>query len=332
MTGSYILIILLLLVSPGINTPVSFSARQEGCISCHGDMLKKSVIHPELAATCDICHTPTGEEHPKTHTKGFTLSEKLPTLCFNCHTDFQEKIDAYASVHDPVKDAVSCINCHNPHSSSENKLLTDGTNDLCLKCHNKTIVKDSVRISNISQTLSRAKTIHPPVTSGGCVTCHNPHFSEKRKLLIGNYPADQYVKASADLFELCFMCHDTDLLEKRTTETGTNFRNGKDNLHFVHLNGEKGRSCTMCHDVHGAAYDRLIVDRLKFGKWEMKISFSITENGGSCITACHNEKTYDRTIPKPPVVTEKKTRTTAGKPAAKKKQIPVNTYKKGSKS
>jgi len=28
----------------------------------------------------------------------------------------------------------------------------------------------------------------------------------------------------------------------------------------------------------------------------MKISFGMTENGGSCLTACHSEKKYDRTI------------------------------------
>ena len=107
--------------------------------------------------------------------------------------------------------------------------------------------------------------------------------------------SDQYVKATSENFEICFLCHDPDIFETQVTEYGTDFRDGKRNLHFVHINGDKGRNCTMCHDVHGASHDRLIIDRLRFGNWEMRISFEITENGGSCLNGCHTEKNYDRT-------------------------------------
>jgi predicted CXXCH cytochrome family protein len=295
---SYIILMSLLLFPLGRKLhSVFYEPRNEDCISCHSDLIKNTVVHPQLESTCDICHASTGEVHPKSNVKGFSLTEKLPVLCFNCHSDFQEHFDSYPSVHGAVKDSASCINCHNPHSSPLKKLLINESNDLCLRCHDKTIAKDSVRISNIKQVLSRAKSVHPPVENGGCVTCHNPHFSEKRALLTGNFPSGQYVKATLENFELCFMCHDSDLLEKQITEAGTNFRNGTQNLHFVHVNGDKGRNCTMCHGVHGAVNDRLIVDKLRFGSWEMKISFKTTENGGSCLTACHSERKYDRTIP-----------------------------------
>jgi predicted CXXCH cytochrome family protein len=295
MTGNFIIIFFIILfarenrlLSPVIQTP------QESCLSCHGDLIKNTVVHPELGTICDICHTSTGEEHPKKGIKGFSISEKLPSLCFNCHTDFQENFEKFPVRHGPVSDTKSCINCHNPHSSPEKNLVIDGTNDLCLKCHNKTIRNDSIVISNIGQIISRARSIHPPVETGGCVTCHNPHFSENRALLIGSFPKGQYLKAEASSFELCFMCHDTDLLEAKTTEFGTNFRNGTTNLHYIHINGDKGRNCTMCHDVHGAQNMKLIRDRLRFGSWEMRIIFTGDENGGSCLTACHSEKKYNR--------------------------------------
>jgi predicted CXXCH cytochrome family protein len=299
MAGSYLIVFIAFLFS-GVseyNTALIVPSKQE-CLSCHENLTRNETVHPELATTCDICHTSNGSEHPKAGTKGFSLSEKLPVLCYNCHTEFQENAEKFPVVHGPVNSALSCLNCHNPHSSPSKKLVLDSSNALCLKCHNKTIITDSSRISNISQTLSRAKSVHPPIESGGCITCHNPHYSEKRVLLIGNFPAGQYVKGVTDNFELCFMCHDTDLLEAKTTEFGTNFRNGKDNLHFVHVNGEKGRNCSMCHDIHGAANAKLIRDRLQFGSWSMKIDFSADENGGTCLTACHSEKKYNRTIPK----------------------------------
>jgi predicted CXXCH cytochrome family protein len=307
MAGYYIVIIMLLHLTYGNTEHQSASYVNAECIACHGDLVSKNIVHPELKSTCDICHTSTGAGHPEKNVRGFILSEKLPVLCFNCHTEFQESAASLPVIHGPLKDSISCINCHNPHSSSQKNLLIDGTNDLCLNCHNKTIVTDSLKIRNIKQSVTNTKSIHQAI-EGGCVTCHNPHFSDKRELLIGNFPADQYVKGTTDKFEICFMCHDTDLLEARTTEFGTNFRNGKINLHFVHVNSEKGRNCTMCHDVHGAANDRLIIDNFKFGNQEMKIRFELTPVGGSCITACHVEKTYDRTIPKdPPQAVQKKT-------------------------
>jgi len=295
----YLFLTFFLMILPGKREAHAFPGSQNAkCITCHGDLAKNTVVHPNLETSCDICHAPNGKEHPKKNVKGFTLTEKLPDLCFNCHSDIQEHFGKYPVIHGPMRDSVSCMNCHNPHSSPQGRLLKIEKNDLCLSCHSKTIVTDSFRLSNIGQTLSRARSIHAPIVSDGCITCHNPHFAEKRLLLAGNYPAEQYVKGSADAYELCFICHDAELIGAKTTEKITNFRNGKNNLHFIHSGGEKGRACTMCHNVHSAVNDRLISDKLKFGNWEMKIKFELTEKGGSCLTACHIEKSYDRTIPK----------------------------------
>jgi predicted CXXCH cytochrome family protein len=296
--SGYITFIFILVFSPDwMPEPHSLPQVPGDCMSCHGDLIKNAVVHPDLETSCDICHTSTGEIHPKEKVKGFVLSEKIPTLCLNCHSDFQERIDSDTTVHGALKDRVSCLNCHNPHSSSEQKLLLNGTSDLCFKCHNKTIVKDSVRINNIKQIISRAKSVHPPVEDD-CITCHNPHFSEETALLIADFPSDKYVNSSPGNFELCFMCHDSKLFETQKTKSLTNFRNGTNNLHFVHTNGDNGRNCTICHNVHGTENDRLINDKIRFGNWEMKIEYKTTTNGGTCLTGCHSERSYDRIIPK----------------------------------
>ncbi len=265
------------------------------CIECHGDLLNNNVIHPDLESSCDICHNSTGEDHPKENVRGFSLTENIPVLCFICHSDLQEQSESAEVTHGPFSSSPSCLSCHNPHSSENANLLKKGTNNLCLDCHNRSISRDSLRISNIRQKLTNAKSVHSPVDDG-CTTCHNPHFSERRTLLIADFTDQQYINAKKENFDLCFICHDSDLFDAKETEIATNFRNGSINLHYLHVNREKGRNCNMCHEIHGSINDRLILDKLKFGNWEMKFRFNITENGGSCLTGCHSEKSYDRTI------------------------------------
>ena len=294
MTGYLIIIFLSTLLQVKGPVPILTAAGRGECTECHGGLIKNDVVHPQLESTCDICHTATGADHPAENIKGFDLSENLPGLCFNCHDDLGNHLESDASVHGPLRDALSCINCHNPHSSPNERLLIDGTNGLCMKCHDRTIRQDSTSVRNIKQIIARAKSIHPPIEAGGCVTCHNPHSGENRAMLIGVFIPDQYSDGSVGNFELCFLCHDSDLMDAETTEFATNFRNGKRNLHFLHLKGEKGRNCNMCHDVHGAVNQKLIIDRLQFGSWQMQFFFDSTADGGSCLTACHSEKKYAR--------------------------------------
>nr|MDA3952452.1 OmpA family protein [Bacteroidales bacterium] len=74
----------------------------------------------------------------------------------------------------------------------------------------------------------------------------------------------------------------------------TNFRNGNVNMHYLHINGEKGRSCNTCHDVHGTKGKFLISDKVLFGNWEMDMNYVVKEFGGSCATGCHAEEEYNR--------------------------------------
>ena len=86
----------------------------------------------------------------------------------------------------------------------------------------------------------------------------------------------------------------TDLLNLEKTTNMTEFRNGDQNLHYLHINKEKGRSCTNCHDVHAANNTKLIGTTVKFGRWDMPLNFVGTETGGTCATGCHKEQKYDR--------------------------------------
>ena len=139
----------------------------------------------------------------------------------------------------------------------------------------------------------KRKNVHPAL-KGGCTACHFPHTSDFPELLIAAYPAGNYAPASKDSFDLCFQCHDTDLLEKEVTTTATNFRNGSQNLHYKHMRGNKARNCTNCHDVHASDNDHLIADKVPFGKWMLPIKYTVQENGGTCRSGCHSQKQYTR--------------------------------------
>jgi len=336
---NYLLLLIVSFLARGPGYSGRSGEGQQPCLECHGSLMETKFTHPQLETTCDVCHSPTGEEHPGSGKPGFTLSEEVPGLCYYCHTDYTEEEGAHPPVkegyclichaphgsdekylitsktadlcfgchteadeeskssmiiHKPFTDQVACSNCHYPHSSATSPLLRDEANSLCLGCHNKTITGDSTTISNISRLLQRSKTIHLPVVQGGCIMCHEPHYSGQQSLLIAYYNPEQYAEATPENFELCFLCHDTDLLEARETEYGTNFRNGNQNLHAVHINGEKGRGCSMCHDVHAAPGDRLMINTIQFASWPMKMEFRLTENGATCATGCHAIREYDR--------------------------------------
>ena len=108
------------------------------------------------------------------------------------------------------------------------------------------------------------------------------------------YPEAFYQPFAHEKYDLCFTCHDKQLVLTEKTANLTAFRNGDRNLHFVHVNREKGRNCRSCHQTHASSNELHVRDSVPFGKWEMPIQFAKTENGGSCAPGCHKPYAYDR--------------------------------------
>jgi len=172
--------------------------------------------------------------------------------CLDCHND---KI-ANQVIHMPAEE--SCDYCHEPtgedHPDENVKgfTLLESLPDLCYMCHEE----------------SQGNSIHAPVEYGECLLCHSPHSSTNLALLPVTPVAD-----------LCFECHDSGSLEAKETINGTNFRNGDQNLHYLHINGDKGRSCKNCHDLHGSSTEHLIAGKVSFGKWEMPLKLPAQATG-----------------------------------------------------
>ncbi|MCP4093980.1 MAG: hypothetical protein GY747_11075 [Planctomycetes bacterium] len=88
------------------------------------------------------------------------------------------------------------------------------------------------------------------------------------------------------------------MLTKKTSAV-TDFRNGDTNLHFVHVNSCKSRSCNICHDPHATESSHMIRSSYAFdpSHWDLAIGWKDSVNGGRCAAGCHTAFEYDRLDP-----------------------------------
>jgi predicted CXXCH cytochrome family protein len=139
---------------------------------------------------------------------------------------------------------------------------------------------------------------HGPIREGDCAGCHLAHGSTQQHLLAKPYSSDFYQPFEEEKYELCFSCHDRQLVLLPNTTGLTGFRNGDRNLHFLHVNKpDKGRNCRACHSTHSSTLPMHIRESVPYGSWELPIGFTKTATGGACASACHKEYRYDRENP-----------------------------------
>ncbi len=271
------------------------------CFSCHVNMeaqIKKKFVHQALSGGCTSCHNPHGSS-----AKMF-FSASGSGLCFQCHPDIETKVKSAKSVHPPIQTERGCASCHAPHSSDTPKLLPKTGKDFCLDCHKGFLKKN--------QTV-----LHGPIKEGKCEACHDPHATGQEKLLFKSFSTEFYIPYNDNEYQLCFSCHNRDLLRNATTSYATQFRDGEQNLHYVHVNRkDKGRNCKACHVIHGGEMPKLIADKVPFGKWNLPLRYVKTDTGGSCAPGCHKKYSYDR---KKPGKEPEPIKTKTGKEKAKKK-------------
>ncbi|HXC06058.1 MAG TPA: cytochrome c3 family protein, partial [Bacteroidia bacterium] len=240
------------------------------CYSCHDEKnIMKAVVHAPLKeGDCLSCHDMHSSKNEH------LLSVPPPGLCFSCHNDLKKKFESSPVQHGAVKEDKGCVNCHNPHSSGEKKLMQQKEPDLCFSCHDKKIAVGSRVIPNMKDLITRSKYVHGAIDNNGCAVCHNPHAGDVKNMLGKAYPAGNYAAATKDNYALCMDCHESTLFEDQTTTESTGFRNGDKNLHFVHVNKEKGRTCSNCHNIHASNKLFLLTDMSKFGQWNMPMRYT----------------------------------------------------------
>ena len=265
------------------------------CFSCHSDkkdeFADKKFAHGPVTDGCIQCHSP--------HSSNFKFNlpaESTQDLCFTCHTDKKDEIAKVTVKHGGLTTDKACLACHNPHVSSFPQQLDKAPMDLCLSCHDKEYKHaDGTSVSNMKILLEKNGSHHGPILEKDCSACHNTHGSQSARILRGNFLQKFYAPYNPDNFKLCFMCHNDTLVKDAKTTTLTGFRNGDQNLHFVHVNKTpKGRTCKACHDAHATKNPKHITDKVAFGAYQMPVGFVKSKNGGACLPGCHQEFKYDR--------------------------------------
>jgi predicted CXXCH cytochrome family protein len=257
------------------------SPPEELCFQCHReqtDILNKRHVHQPVKEKCVNCHD------PHSNNSKFLLSEAPPQLCNECHKGFADVANV-SNPHNPVSKG-ECDKCHNVHASDNPKMFTQPSTELCFSCH--TEMRDYVSIQAHK---------HGPVQQGDCNACHNPHGSENYKILKKYFPEEFYISYAEGNYAMCFECHNSQVAKDSNTTTLTDFRNKDVNLHYLHVNKEiKGRSCKACHQAHASNQEKHVRVSVPFGKmnWELPVTYTKTENGGSCVVGCHAPKEYSR--------------------------------------
>ncbi len=215
-------------------------------------------------------------QQPKDHL--VALSEKdaaSSEACLNCH----DTIAKAKFVHSAVKEA-GCAACHDVKSDGTEttvSLVAEG-NELCLTCH----ADKRPELGQLS--------VHTPVRTGSCITCHEPHGSQAAHLLRrateSREPGENLClschsditaqinkpkqHAAVDLG--CATCHTTHKSDPAGTPEGVFHLSkpqpalcldchdaGDATLQAAHLNQPFARArCSECHNPHGSDQAKLL--------------------------------------------------------------------------
>ncbi|MCA9294532.1 MAG: hypothetical protein KDA20_12035 [Phycisphaerales bacterium] len=270
------------------------------CLRCHIrtglEIENQPVVHGPVLGDCLVCHAPHATDNPA------ILRQSAQALCEECHEDIANTTHNASVQHAAVTENRACLNCHTPHASEHTALLRHDVTMLCFECHNKPVqMPDGTELVNMKALIETGKSLHGAITDRSCAECHEIHGGGHRRLLVREYPSDLYYPFAESAYALCFSCHDHQMVLLAKTESATQFRNGSDNLHYIHVSkDEKGRSCKVCHDAHAASRDKHIRNSVPFGPkgWQLPIKFEQLENGGRCAAGCHQVYEYNRLEPR----------------------------------
>jgi predicted CXXCH cytochrome family protein len=217
------------------------------CSTCHQALFQgKAVVHPPAEDDCTTCH----EVQIDDAGTRITLMDQEPALCVMCHSDL-ESAAAYEveAPHAPVGD--SCLNCHDPHATATERLLTAPAAELCATCHDTADLQEAhggqltarvdcrachVPHGSANPHMLAGTTLHAPFADRTCEACHREPFAGRVRLVRRGQ-------------KLCTSCHSD--LEEPAPAGGSR--------HAALEGTRREAGCRSCHDPHMSANATLLV-------------------------------------------------------------------------
>ncbi|MBU0484579.1 MAG: cytochrome c3 family protein [Proteobacteria bacterium] len=167
------------------------------CFRCHvNERAWSSMSHihgPVGTGDCTICHDPHGERNQ------YQLwTDGKSKICVACHADKKKYIQTdtpRANIHG-ILNAQGCVACHSPHATNNRFQLYEPINKLCTSCHGALEGMDYDHPVQ-KHPLSGPKDPRREGSPFTCTSCHNPHGSTYKYLLIEDIRGGQ----------ICLLCH-----------------------------------------------------------------------------------------------------------------------------
>jgi predicted CXXCH cytochrome family protein len=146
------------------------------------------------------------------------LDPTAPCVSGGCHAEFRD----YSHLHwKNLYAPGECGKCHESETGEHDFSLDDSA-DGCFTCHD-----------DLAARADGDDNLHSPFEDG-CFDCHDPHGGAVEELLIDT--------DGVDLRELCFQCHDSDILD----------------VEHAHGPADQG-ACNTCHDPHSSRFGSLLL-------------------------------------------------------------------------
>ena len=188
------------------------------CLKCHSAsstpvlQFWSASTHANSDVSCSDCH----ELHKGPQQK--VSRKEMAELCYGCHQQVRMQFAQFS--HHPVpEDKISCVDCHNPHGSTQEYLLKGQTvKETCTRCH--------------MEYQGPFVYEHADVTED-CTNCHKSHGSPNDPLLTASQPF------------LCMQCH--------AGHHGRGSQSARGTLSTTEMKSALYSRCTDCHSsVHGS--------------------------------------------------------------------------------
>jgi predicted CXXCH cytochrome family protein len=217
------------------------------CLFCHDDLAAAAALeieapHFPVGDSCLTCHDPHSSDVHR------LLTAAPAELCSICH----DVADLNQKHGEQLLPATNCTVCHQPHGAEHPSMLVASNLHApveggCDGCHLKPF-GGRIRLrargerlceachGDLAESTEGGGSVHPALHGehgrAGCLSCHNPHLSDRSSLLLHEGP------------ELCSGCHEG-IVHAAQAETG----------HFP-----AAEDCLTCHGPHTSSESRLLLE------------------------------------------------------------------------